>query len=195
MRIKGLIPVIAGLMLLVVLGSALAMWYDTLKIQATINTGYVDVEFGELTVTEEPEAEDKDVGKCYASLTQIENEGPDDNDLDLNITIVNGYPSYNCTVTFEVKNVGTIPVKGPYNGTPPDKNALWPFPSTVQDLDLNGDGNPDVNIMFNMPVTQIDPGKSATFSISIHIKQDMPENSTFTLQYLLHFVQWNEAPT
>jgi len=180
-------------MLLVVLGSALAMWYDTLKIQATINTGYVDVEFGKVTATEEPEAEGKDVGKCYASLKEIENEGPDDNDLDLNITIENGYPSYNCTVTFEVKNVGTIPVKGPYQGTPPD--VLSPYPTTVQDVDLNGDGSPDVNIKFNMPIKQIDAGKSDTFSISIHIKQDMPEKRKFSLQYLLHFVQWNEAPT
>ena len=193
MRIKGLIPVIAGLMLLVVLGSALAMWYDTLKIQATIKTGKVDVEFGTPTPTEEPEAGGKDVGQCLASLAQIENEGPGNkNDADLNITIVNGYPSYNCTVTFEVKNVGTIPVKGPYNRTAPD--GLMSYPTTVQDVDLNHDGEPDVNIKFNMPIKQIDAGDSETFSISIHIKQGMPENSTFTLQYLLHFVQWNEAP-
>ena len=192
MRIKGLIPVIAGLMMLIVLGSALAMWYDTLKIKATINTGEVDVEFGTVTATEKPEAEGKDVGKCYAKLSQIENEGPDDNDLDLNITIVNGYPSYNCTVEFEVKNVGTIPVKGPYQGTPP--GSLTPFPTTVEDIDLDGDGEADINVKYNMPVTQIDAGKSATFSISIHIKQNITENGTFSYQWLLHFVQWNEAP-
>jgi len=32
-------------LLLAVISGALAMWYDTLKINATIETGYVDIEF------------------------------------------------------------------------------------------------------------------------------------------------------
>jgi len=181
-RIKGLIPVIAGLMLLVVLGSALAMWYDTLKIQATINTGEVDVEFGTVTPTDEPEAEGKDVGKCYASTLQIGDEGPDDNDLDLNITIENGYPSYWCNVTFEVKNTGTIPVKGPYSDT--DGGTF-----------TSGTLDSGVEILYELEPIQIDPGESANFTIKIHILQGAEENHTYTHQVELYFVQWNEAPS
>ena len=62
------------------------MWYDILKIHATIDTGSVDVEFGEVWCEE---AEGKDVGSCSVELGEVENEGPDDNDDDLVITISN----------------------------------------------------------------------------------------------------------
>jgi hypothetical protein len=67
------------------------------------------------------------VGTCYAGKLQIENEDngnpTDNNDLDLNIMIVNAYPSYNCIVTFEVRNMGTIPVSGPHIATDGNFNS------------------------------------------------------------------------
>ena len=106
--------VIPTLVVLAVLASAFAMWYDTLKIHATIETGSVDIEFGDVWCVEDPEAEGKAVGSCTAELADIEEEGPDDNDLDLNIMVSNAYPGYTFEVCAEINNTGTIPVKGPY---------------------------------------------------------------------------------
>jgi hypothetical protein len=107
------------------MGSAMAMWSDSLKIKSVINTGNVDVEFGSIS-TNDP-GYGIDVGTCYANEAGIENEdngNPTGNDdLDLNITIVNAYPSYNCTVTFEVRNIGTIPVSGPHVTTDGNFNS------------------------------------------------------------------------
>jgi len=188
-RIKGLIPVIVGLMLLVVLGSALAMWYDTLKIKATISTGNVDVEFGPVTY-DESDYDKSWVANCYVNTKDMgvnEDSGNPygDDDLELNITIENGYPSYWCNVTFTVNNTGTIPVKGPYSNA---TGTLSQF-SNSEILD-NG-----VEILYGLTPTQIDPGDSATFTIKIHILQGAEESHTYTHQVELHFVQWNEAPS
>jgi len=179
-RGKGTIQVAAALLMLAVLGSAIAMWSDALKVKVTVRTGDVDVEFGEVIVDELPEAEGKDVGACYASLEEIENEDngnpTGNNDLDLNITIVNAYPSYNCTVYFKVVNTGTIPVKGPHINI------------------VSSNFGSAVTYTHNMTEVQIDPAQSEWFYISFHVEQEASENSTYTLQLKLMFHQWNEEP-
>ena len=176
------------MMILVVIGSAMAMWSDSLKIKTVINTGNVDVEFG-LISTNDPEGSNdpgygKDVGTCYADKVEIENEDignpTGDNDLDLNITIVNAYPSYNCTVTFEVKNTGTIPVRGPHVTTYSNFNS-W-----------NGTY---VMCIGNFTEITINPGESAWFKISCHVLQAAGENQIYRGQIYLMFHQWNEEPT
>jgi len=185
-RGKGTIQVAATLLMLAVLGSAIAMWSDALKVMVTVKTGDVNVEFGQIIVDELPEAEGKDVGACYASVGVIEDEDngypTGNNDLDLNITIVNAYPSYNCTVVFEVRNTGTIPVKGPHI-TPP--------------IGMSGSfgNNGAVSYAHNMTEVQIDPGQSVWFKISFHVEQSASENSTYTLELKLMFHQWNEEPS
>ncbi|MEM1970668.1 MAG: hypothetical protein QW422_07405 [Sulfolobales archaeon] len=186
---KYLSTTLALVMVVSILASAVAMWYDTLKIHATIETGEVDVEFGEVSCTETPEAEGKDVGSCSVELVYGEEEGPDDDDLDLVITISNAYPGYSCTIYFTVVNVGTIPVKGPFTGT-----DLGTFPASGE-LDLNEDGKADVKIYYNLPVTQIDPEGTRDFSITIEVLQPSPESSELEFQLYLYFVQWNEVPT
>ncbi len=179
-----MLQIAATLILLAVVGSAAALWSDSLKILVTVNTGNVDVEFSPPT-TNDPEGNidpgyDKNVATCYASLDEIENEDddnpPGNNDLDLNITIVNAYPSYSCTVIFDVTNVGTIPVKGPH---------------IIEVINEFGDG---VSWMHNMTEVQIDPGQSVWFEIMFHVEQPADENATYTLQLRLMFHQWNEEP-
>jgi len=187
-RGKGTIQVAATLLMLAVLGSAIAMWSDALKVMVTVNTGNVDVEFGQVSTNDPPGTtdpnHDKNVGTCYASLVEIENEDngnpTGDNDLDLNITIVNAYPSYNCTVVFEVRNTGTIPVKGPH--------------ITIMSSNFSN-AVTYVTYTHNMTEVQIDPGQSEWFWISFHVEQEASENSTYTLQLKLMFHQWNEEPS
>lgn len=177
--LKTLIPTI---IVLAILASAVAMWYDILKIHASIETGSVDVEFGDVWCEETPEAEGKDVGSCSVELKEIEEEGPDDNDLDLNITISNAYPGYSALVCFEVINTGTIPVMGP-----------WP------DFDLPSNLPDWLRISHGIVPVQIDPGDSAIFCFWVSIYEDLeggiepPEGYTYEFQIHMDFVQWNEA--
>ncbi len=107
------------------------------------------------------------MGTCYANKLQIENEdngnptGTGNNDLDLNIMIVNSYPSYNCTVTFEVRNTGTIPVSGPHVTT---------------DGNFNSWNGTCVMCIGNFTEITINPGESAWFEISCHVLQAAGEN-------------------
>lgn len=185
MQTKSTIPILAIIAILAIVASALAMWYDMLKIAVTVNTGEVDVEFSPPIVEE---FEEKNVANCTAMLYDVENEGPDDNDLDLIIGVSNGYPGYRCKITFDVTNVGTIPVHGPFRGT-----DLSLFPPLEQ-LDIDGDGEADIKITYGLSPVQIHPNNSVYFRIEIEVLQAAKENSNYSFQLYLYFIQWNEAP-
>ena len=115
---------------------------------------------------------DKDVGYCYAEL--------DDEDPQiLNITIENSYPSYYCTVFFDIHNTGTVPVK-------------------VQSLGLKG---PDITAGYITAEwtdiyvgQQIDPSSQNMIpgDIDIHVEQSAPQGETLELKGTIQLVQWNE---
>ena len=197
---------IATLAVLIAVGVAFALWADVLKIHIEVNTGNVDVQFGSYSkmeyvgfpasgggwsfVPEGSDPEAKDVGQCTVRLQDIENEeshNPSpagDNDLDLNITITNGYPGYKCEVTFEVKNTGTIPVKLYFFDQ--SGNRLTPLPATFTIDDavmctLDGkDG------------AQVHPDTSATYTLSCVVQQSASEDYQYTTQIYIQARQWNE---
>ena len=200
------LTVIATALLLTTVAISFALWADVLKIQLVAYTGNVDVQFGSYSATEyvgfpdgnggwsfveegsDPEA--KDVGQCTVTLQEVENEeshnpsSAGNNDLDLNITITNGYPGYNCTVTFEVKNTGTIPVKLYFFDE--DGNRLTPLPATFT-LDsgvtctLSGEDG-----------AQVHPDKSETYTLSCVVQQSASENTQYMTQIYIQARQWNE---
>jgi hypothetical protein len=106
------------------------------------------------------------------------------NDLDLVITITNGYPGYKCEVTFEVKNTGTIPVKLYFFDE--HGNRLTPLPATFTIDDavtctLDGkDG------------AQVHPDESATYTLSCVVEQSASENTQYMTQIYIQARQWNE---
>ena len=197
---------IATLAVLIAVGVAFALWADVLKIQIEVNTGNVDVEFGEYSVKEyvgfpasgggwsfveegnDPEA--KDVGQCTVTLEDIEDEESTslgtpagNDDLDLVITITNGYPGYKCEVTFEVKNTGTIPVKLYFFDEDGIRLTL-PATFTIQDAvtcTLEGkDG------------AQVHPDESETYTLSCVVEQSASEYSQYSTQIYIQARQWNE---
>ena len=201
------------LLLVVILGSALAMWYDTLKIQATINTGEVDVGFTGTTYVEEvSEIDDKDVASCSAVLTEVQDEDPDNsfggNDLELKITVNNAYPCYICKVNnVNVQNLGTIPVKVRI-----DSVKAYPLgqPDQARDCELkykegygyyyecnvDGDEDADINMWgcftsFIQDI-QLHPGEYKSFTVEMHVKQGAEEDSSFVVEIKLKARQWNE---
>lgn len=202
------LTVIATALLLTTVAISFALWADILKIQLVAYTGNVDVQFGDNPSVKEyvgfpdgsggwsfvPEGsstEAKNVGNCTVTLKEIENEestslgtSAGNNDLDLNITITNGYPGYNCTVTFEVKNTGTIPVKLYFFDE--HGNRLTPLPATFTIDDavkctLSGtDG------------AQVHPENSATYTLSCVVQQKASENTQYSTQIYIQARQWNE---
>jgi len=197
-----LIPVIV----LAMTGVAYAMWYETLKVNVTVNTGEVDVEWSSWSCTDtgtDP-GYDKDVGSCSVIAGDYDEEG---DVIKLNITLSNTYPCYNVTIYGKVDNIGTIPVE-PYrffldnnhNGVY-DEGDTAITTDTMYTPDLDGDGKNDVEFMVYLyddhacDGTQIDPNDYDTYGIVIHVLQDASENATYTLHLAFVFAQWNEVTT
>jgi hypothetical protein len=195
------LTVIATALLLTTVAISFALWADVLKIQLVAYTGNVDVEFGSWSVKEyvgfpasgggwsfveegsDPEA--KNVAQCTVTLQEVENEesgspsSAGNNDLDLVITITNGYPGYKCEVEFEVVNSGTVPVKGPTYVDPPS-------PYTDGHILVEHD-------ISTAACVQLHPGESQTFTVSVTVLQGAEEQTTYTVQIHLRYDQWNEA--
>ena len=171
------------LVILIVIGSAVSMWSDNLKIKAVIDAGSFDINFSNIS-TNDPSGSidpgyDKNVATCYAELVEIENEelidnnnGPtDDNDLDLSVTIVNGYPSYTCTANFTIVNSGTIPAKLIKWFILPIQPSGGPNQTSILPLDIE---------LIGIYVGYIlDPVQSVEAMLKVHVNQSASENSVY----------------
>lgn len=125
---------------------------------------------------------DKDVARCDVTIGADKQTAA--------ITKTNVYPSYYCTVWFDIHNNGTIPLKiaaVKVNGVPVHPSIPTPF-------DLTGDGNPDITIHVT-DITlcqQIDPDETIRMDIDQHILQGAPQGETFSYTVEIQFNQWNE---
>lgn len=196
------------LILLTILGTALAMWYDVLKIKATVETGSVDVGFrGSIYVEEISELYGKDVARCSARYEEVENEDMNnpfgDDDLELNIVVDNAYPCYICKVdTVNIVNLGTIPVKVKIDrviALPSGRECELKYDPNrgyYYECDVDGDGDADINLWgcFTSFISdiQLHPGDQKSFTVELHIKQGAEESSSFTVQIYLKARQYNE---
>jgi len=156
-----------GLVLaVIVLGAALAMWSETLTVNVTVNTGKVDVSISAQCL-EAPEAEGKDVASCTVT--------PSEDGNSVTVTISNAYPGYKVNVYLTVSNDGTIPVK------------LYRF--SISEYDESA-----LSVTPTMPSnTQIDPGETSTYILSIEVLQGAEQSSTYRFTVTLTFAQWNEV--
>ncbi len=110
------------------------------------------------------------------------------------------YPSYHCTVWFDVVNSGTVPVKVlrvllTPSGQPPV--AVIPGPLTTTSstpLDVDGDEADDVEVQVSdiELCQQVDPDEMVTFSIDQHILQSAMQSTTLTYDVEVEMAQWNE---
>jgi len=183
MNTKKALGISALTLLVLVLGAALAMWSETLKVNVEVNTGEVKVKWSDSYCSDEgadPQAEGynnkegKDVASCGIEIEVKDNEG---NPIKLRVTLKNTYPGYSVDIDLVVDNIGTIPVKlQDYSISEYDKNAL------EVSLEIPED-------------TQIDPEDSGTYTLHITVLQDAKELSTYTFEVTLTFAQWNEVST
>jgi hypothetical protein len=91
--------------------------------------------------------------------------------------VTNGYPSYHCTVWFDILNSGSIPVK-------------------IQSLTLNHPGFTEEEVTVELSELacgqQIDPDELAQGDVHIHVEQGAAMNAVYTFTSDLLLVQWNE---
>ncbi len=182
MRSKA-IGILALLALTASIGVAMAMWTETLKVNVSINTGEVNLDFDAWCV-EHPEVEGKDVGSCDAYITEDKYGTPV-----LMINVSNAYPWYGFTVYLRINNTGTIPVK------------IYNYTYSIYGDDLT----PWLSCTDNITQVQIDPydvnpdEQVKTFYMNCTFIQDsedgevLPENAHMTIMGQVVFAQWNEV--
>jgi len=201
---------------LVAVGVGFGLWSKLLLINGTVHTGKVDAVFYKAFTDDDgtvnnpakdggepgdegkcflygdsscdpkafgpnPDRYDKDVGDCFAWIGQ-------DPEI-LHVNVENGYPSYHCTVWFDIWNNGTIPVK---------IQSL-----TVNPSNFTNGTEVTVGLSELTCGQQIDPVTDpsslqglAQGDIHIHVEQaakqslEEPVEYDFTAELLL--VQWNE---
>jgi predicted ribosomally synthesized peptide with SipW-like signal peptide len=181
------------IVLLAGLGVAYGLWSETLTIEGTVNTGNVDVQFANVSITEKvvdyfsdgpygmekPEPHEKaNAANCYF---RIDNVGTDNETLV--VWTEGAYPSWRCYVDFSVKSIGSVPVHvfPPVRINVPNMNnnlpeAFWcEFPP-------------------NKNYKQLHLNDTLTCHIKIHFHNDegIQENSTYNFKYTITAKQWNE---
>ncbi|MEM4757144.1 MAG: hypothetical protein QW254_03800, partial [Desulfurococcaceae archaeon] len=156
------------LMLATAIAISMAMWMGTLRLNAMVKTGEVNVDYENIVVEEFDEAEGKDVGNCTYTITTSDNADR------LEIHISNGYPGYGCRIGFDIVNTGTIPVVGPFYN-------MTEIPSEIE-------------VVFNPPsVQQLHPGDLAHYEIIIGVLQSANESSEYVVDIDITYIQWDEA--
>ncbi|AFL66792.1 hypothetical protein [Desulfurococcus amylolyticus] len=175
---------LAGLAILA-LGTAVAMWYETLLVNTYVETGEVKVAWVDWQCSDTgsdpqlPESnfhndEGKDVAQC---IVEPEVYDEDENVVKVNITLVNAYPGYNPVITLTVENIGTIPVK-------------------LLNYSFNGGyDNQALNVIITVPEdTQLHSGGTHDITINITVLQTASEDSTYSFELEFTYAQWNEVP-
>jgi len=170
-----------GLVILA-LGTAMAMWYETLLVNTYVETGNVKVAWVDWKCSDtgpDPQAEGfsnsegKNVAQCIVEPEIYDDEG---NVVKVNITLVNAYPGYNPVITLTVKNIGSIPVK------------LYDY------TDASGIDD-SLRVSITVPEdTQLHPGETHDITINIEVLQDAGESTSYSFELEFTYAQWNEVP-
>jgi hypothetical protein len=94
----------------ILMGVAFATgWIDGVVANATVNTGKLEIQYGDFLITNDPgRSYDPGPLNWHAGRTEAVASG---DKKEIQITVTNAYPGYNSTVTYGIKNTGSIPVK------------------------------------------------------------------------------------
>jgi predicted ribosomally synthesized peptide with SipW-like signal peptide len=177
--------------MLALLGVGYALWSDTLVIEGQVQTGEVDMAFSPCGTNDSGTANDpgydKHVASCECARSTGSIEDPSDDGYDqLNITITKGYPSYSCNVTYDMTNIGTVPVHL--------YSVLAEYEPEELDVEQVCEVWDEVLLDY-VPVDigyQLHPNESVDCSIDLHVRQEAAENDTLTLHKEYWWGQYNE---
>ncbi len=187
--LKG-IPVvfIALAAVLALAGAAMALWWESLIIDVTVETGTLDAQlsvhnYGDneielATQMNESNPEVKDVSNITCTLSE--------DGKSIMVYVNNAYPSITYFCEIDLKNTGTIPFKiysVSFSGNLTDVAEEFEFqPGDDGVIDIaNG--------------TQLEPGDEVVDILVIHLSNDAMEDSTYVGQVSIVVEQWNEYPT
>lgn len=187
-RKKTSIPAIAAIVLimLAIAGYSYAHWSTYMYIDGDVYTGELCAEivtwFGNDPPGSNDPGYDKDVATTY---TWIDEEDPHY----AYVKIENAYPSYEVRFTCDIHNCGTIP----WFMLTPKVNGITLVDSQWVDFDLDGDGDPDVNIMYiDGEDKQVHPCDIVEWSLRIHVKQTADYcGETYYFTISVEVIQWN----
>jgi len=165
-RVAGLFAVV--LISLAVLGFSYAWWTETLTISGSVATGELDVGFANNAT------QCSEYITCKAILVDTDNDGDYDK---IDVTVNNAYPCGWCNVTFDIKNLGTIPAK---IGTP-----ILEFNDTALSVSLtDASGGSIVGKV-------IDVNGSLSCKLAIHVKEAAEENKSYSVTVTIPVKQFN----
>lgn len=200
---------------LATLGVGYGLWSKMLYINGTIETGTVDAIF-HLAFTDDdgtenndlkdlgddgvcpaygdsscdpmefgpnPDRYDKDVGHCEA-IVDLQKDPTGET---LTVTVDNAYPSYHCTVWFDILNNGSIPLKIQSLSIAPVGDWTNGEEVTVALSELACGQQIDPGILPDGTITNLAQG-----DIHIHIEQAAEQNGKYEFDAQLFLVQWNE---
>lgn len=171
------------LVALAAMGVAYGLWTETLYVNGAVHTGTLDVSVDSKTVHAAITFYDAN-GVAIASPSQSELNGvtckgsvsTDGNTL--SIVVDNAYPNWECSVSFGIRNDGTVPVRV----------------HDIKKLDGPSWATSDSACQFGNGM-QIDPGDTAG-DCDIKIKFTTNDAVSFNQSYNFHFTvtadQWNE---
>jgi len=182
---KTSIPAIIGIVLvaLAIAGYSYAHWSEYIRVRGEVETGKLDAAIVTWFCNDagKDPGYTKDVAQCECWID------PKDPHYAY-VKIKNAYPSYEVRFTCDIENTGTIP----WFMLTPKVNGKTLVDGEWVDFDLDGDGKPDVNIMYiDGEGKQVHPGKFVEWSLRIHVKQTATPGSTYTFTLSVEVVQWN----
>jgi hypothetical protein len=164
-------------------GGAMALWWERLNVDVTVNTGTLDASlsvegYGDNEIllaqqAEEPDPSVKDVSNITCELTDANT---------IRVTVQNAYPgiTYYCNINLE--NTGTIPFKV--------YSINWT--GNLMDVVTETSGLINGTIYTGL---QMHPGDIVYDTIVIELTNDAQENTTYTATLSIVVEQWNEYPT
>jgi len=156
-------------MTMLIVGTAYALWSETLTIDGTIDTGDIDTVF-ENVVTSDSEPCDKDVSSITAEL------GADGKSI--TVTIDNAYPCIDYILEFDIVNYGSIPV-----------HVMVSFDDLPDCMTFTM--NPD---LFNDYEQIESDGDSVHVVLTIHLSNNCDQDASYSFTIELTAGQWNEYP-
>jgi len=144
------------------------MWTETLSVSGTVATSELDAEFTQALSSDNEDAYDISENVCVLS----DSDGDGDYDV-ATITLVNGYPSFECYTNLTIHNNGGMPLRIAY-------------------VTINAPPELDVTIDDPSPVgTILGPCETVWLNLTTHVNDSAAEIATYTFSATVDVKQFN----
>lgn len=156
----------------VVMGTGYAAWTDSLEVNATLTTGWLDVKLDNAVSNDAAGVDDPEQ---YYDVANTEATVDGETKKILQVDITNAYPGYHSEVKFDIKNDSTMPVK-------------------VKEILIDGDEQVDVDYseITNLIGQEIAIGGTLTEVVIENMVKDTAEQEKqYTYTITIIFQQWN----